>query len=332
MSRRDPLEDRHGRHPISAPLAGASWGGLTLKPAVCYADLTMSKRVVLLIATNFAIVLVLSIVLFLFGGFGYIGPDGTLDYGALLFFSFVFGMGGAFLSLLISRWMAKKAMGVQLVDGQTGDQTLDWLYRTVARLAQQAQLPMPEVGTYESGEVNAFATGPSKRKSLVAVSTGLLGAMRQDEIEGVLAHEIAHISNGDMVTMTLIQGVVNTFVIFLARVVAAVVRQTVDERYAYILSFVVMILLEIGLGILGMMIVAWYSRAREFRADAGGASLAGRGNMIAALRRLQDTKDLVDKSQPALATLKISGGKMSLWMSTHPPLEARIRALETGRA
>jgi heat shock protein HtpX len=293
----------------------------------------MSKRVILLIATNFAIVLVLSIVLFLFGGFGYIGPDGALDYGALLFFSFVFGMGGAFLSLLISRWIAKRAMGVQLVDGQTGDQTLDWLYRTVARLAQQAQLPMPEVGIYESGEVNAFATGPSKRKSLVAVSTGLLGAMRQDEIEGVLAHEIAHISNGDMVTMTLIQGVVNTFVIFLARVVAAVVRQTVDERYAYILSFVVMILLEIGLGILGMMIVAWYSRAREFRADAGGASLAGRGNMIAALRRLQDTKNLVDKSQPALATLKINGGTgWALMMSTHPPLEARIRALETGQA
>lgn len=292
----------------------------------------MSKRVILLIATNFGIVLVLSIVLFLFGGFGYIGPDGTLDYGALLFFSFVFGMGGAFLSLLISRWMAKKAMGVKLVDGQTGDQTLDWLYRTVARLGQQAQLPMPEVGIYESGEVNAFATGPSKRKSLVAVSSGLLRAMRQDEIEGVLAHEIAHISNGDMVTMTLIQGVVNTFVIFLARVVAAVVRQTVDERYAYILSFVVMILLEIGLGILGMMIVAWYSRAREFRADAGGASLAGRGNMIAALRRLQDAKDLVDKSQPALATLKINGGKAWALMSTHPPLEARIRALETGRA
>lgn len=293
----------------------------------------MSKRVILLIATNFAIVLVLSIVLFLFGGFGYIGPDGTLDYGALLFFSFVFGMGGAFLSLLISRWIAKRAMGVQLVDGQTGDQTLDWLYRTVARLAQQAQLPMPEVGIYESGEVNAFATGPSKRKSLVAVSTGLLGAMRQDEIEGVLAHEIAHISNGDMVTMTLIQGVVNTFVIFLARAVAAMVRQTVDERFAYILSFVVMILLEIGLGILGMMIVAWYSRAREFRADAGGASLAGRGNMIAALRRLQDTKDLVDKSQPALATLKISGGKgLTFLMSTHPSLEKRIHALETGQA
>jgi heat shock protein HtpX len=293
----------------------------------------MSKRVILLIATNFAIVLVLSIVLFLFGGFGYIGPDGTLDYGALLFFSFVFGMGGAFLSLLISRWIAKRAMGVQLVDGQTGDQTLDWLYRTVARLAQQAQLPMPEVGIYESGEVNAFATGPSKRKSLVAVSTGLLGAMRQNEIEGVLAHEIAHISNGDMVTMTLIQGVVNTFVIFLARAVAAMVRQTVDERFAYILSFVVMILLEIGLGILGMMIVAWYSRAREFRADAGGASLAGRGNMIAALRRLQDTKDLVDKSQPALATLKINGGEgWALMMSTHPKLEARIRALETGGA
>jgi heat shock protein HtpX len=292
----------------------------------------MSKRVFLLIATNIGIVLVLSIVLFLFGGFGYVGPDGTLDYGALLFFSFVFGMGGAFLSLLISRWMAKRMMGVQLVDGQTGDQTFDWLYRTVARLAQQAQLPMPEVGIYESGEVNAFATGPSKRKSLVAVSTGLLRAMRQDEIEGVLAHEIAHIGNGDMVTMTLIQGVVNTFVIFLARAVAAVVRQTVDERYAYILSFVVMILLEIGLGILGMMIVAWYSRAREFRADAGGASLAGRSNMIAALRRLQDAKDLVDNSQPALATLKINGGKVWALMSTHPPLESRIRALETGQA
>ena len=293
----------------------------------------MSKRVILLLATNLGIVLVLSVVLFLFGGFGYIGPDGTLDYGALLVFSFVFGMGGAFMSLLISRWIAKKMMGVQLVDGKTGDQTLDWLYRTVARLTQQAQLPMPEVGIYESGEVNAFATGPSKRKSLVAVSTGLLRAMRQDEIEGVLAHEVAHIGNGDMVTMTLIQGVVNTFVIFLARVVAAVVRQTVDERYAHILSFVVMILLEIGLGILGMMIVAWYSRAREYRADAGGASLAGRGNMIAALRRLQDAKDLVDNSQPALATLKINGGKgLAFLMSTHPPLEARIRALETGQA
>jgi heat shock protein HtpX len=292
----------------------------------------MSKRVILLVATNFAILLVLSIVLFLFGGFGYVGPDGTLDYGALMFFSFVFGMGGAFLSLLISRWMAKRMMGVQLVDGQTGDQTLDWLYRTVARLAQQAQLPMPEVGIYESGEVNAFATGPSKRKSLVAVSTGLLRSMRQDEVEGVLAHEIAHISNGDMVTMTLIQGVVNAFVIFLSRAIAAIVRQTADERYAYMLSFIVMIVLQIGLGILGILIVNWFSRAREFRADAGGASLAGRGNMIAALRRLQEAKDLVDKSQPALATLKINGGKMSLLMSTHPPLEARIRALETGQA
>jgi heat shock protein HtpX len=292
----------------------------------------MSKRVILLVATNFAIVLVLSVVLFLFGGFGYVGPDGTLDYGALMFFSFVYGMGGALLSLLMSRWIAKHAMGVQLVDGQTGDQTLDWLYRTVARLTQQAQLPMPEVGIYESGEVNAFATGPSKRKSLVAVSTGLLRAMRQDEIEGVLAHEVAHISNGDMVTMTLIQGVVNAFVIFLSRAIAAVVRQTADERYAYMLSFIVMIVLQIGLGILGMMIVAWFSRAREFRADAGGAALAGRGNMIAALRRLQDAKDLVDKSQPALATLKINGGKVWALMSTHPPLETRIRALETGQA
>ena len=292
----------------------------------------MSKRVILLVATNFAIVLVLTIVLFIFGGFGYVGPDGTLDYGALMFFSFVYGMGGAFLSLLISRWVAKQAMGVQLIDGRTGKAELDWLYRTVERLAQQAQLPMPEVGVYESGEVNAFATGPSKRKSLVAVSTGLLRLMRQDEVEGVLAHEMAHIANGDMVTMTLIQGVVNAFVIFLSRAVAAVVRQTTDERYAYFLSFIVMIVLQIGLGFLGYLIVAWFSRAREFRADAGGASLAGRGAMISALQRLQDAKHLVDKSQPALATLKINGGQWSTLMSTHPPLEARIRALETGRA
>jgi heat shock protein HtpX len=155
--------------------------------------------------------------------------------------------------------------------------------------------------------------------------------MRQDEVEGVLAHEIAHIQNGDMVTMTLIQGVVNAFVMFLSRIIASIVRQAADERYAYMLSFIVTIVLDIVLGVLGMMVVAWFSRAREFRADAGGASLAGRGSMIAALRRLQTTRQLVDTSQPEMATLKISGRRAMMLLSTHPPLEDRIRALETNQ-
>ena len=291
----------------------------------------MSKRILLFIATNLAIMVMLSVVLGLLGVSGYITPGGGVDYGALMVFCLVWGMGGAFISLLISRWIAKRAMGVKLVTGNTGQGELDWLYRTVERLTKQAQLPMPEVGVYDSPEVNAFATGPSRSKSLVAVSTGLLRTMRPEEVEGVLAHEVAHIQNGDMVTMTLIQGVVNAFVMFLSRIIASIVRQAVDERYAYILGFVVTIALDILLGFLGMMVVAWFSRAREFRADAGGAALAGRGNMISALRRLQTTQQLVDNSEPALATLKISGGRAWALMATHPPLETRIRALESGR-
>jgi heat shock protein HtpX len=163
------------------------------------------------------------------------------------------------------------------------------------------------------------------------VSTGLLRTMRPEEIEGVLAHEVSHIQNGDMVTMTLIQGVVNAFVLFLSRIIASIVRNAADERYAYVLSFVVTIVLDIFLGILGLMVVAWFSRAREFRADAGGASLAGRANMIGALRRLQGAKHLVDNSQPELATLKINGRRAMMLLATHPPLEVRIQALERGR-
>jgi heat shock protein HtpX len=291
----------------------------------------MPKRIMLFLLTNLAILVTLNIVLGVLGVSGYIQPGGGVDYTALMVFCLVWGMGGAFISLLLSRFIAKRAMGVRLVDGRTGDPDLDWLHRTVARLAQQAQLPLPEVGYYDSPEVNAFATGPSRSKSLVAVSTGLLRSMRQDEVEGVLAHEMAHIQNGDMVTMTLIQGVVNAFVMFLSRIIASIVRQAVDQRYAYMLGFVVTIVLDIVLGILGMMVVAWFSRAREFRADAGGAALAGRGNMIAALRRLQGTKQLVDTSQPEMATLKISGRRAMMLFSTHPPLEDRIRALETSQ-
>jgi heat shock protein HtpX len=291
----------------------------------------MGKRILLFVATNLAIMVTLSIVLSLLGVAGYIRPDGGVNHTALMVFAFVWGMGGAFISLLMSRWIAKKSMGVRLVNGQTGNSELDWLHNTVSRLARQANLPMPEVGYYESPEVNAFATGPSKRKSLVAVSSGLLRGMRQDEVEGVLAHELSHIQNGDMVTMTLIQGVVNAFVLYLSRVIASVVRNAMDERYAYLVGFVVTIVLDIVLGIFGAMIVAWFSRAREFRADAGAASLAGREKMIGALRRLQSTKQLVDNREPALATLKISGGRAMLLFATHPPLEARIAALEQGR-
>jgi heat shock protein HtpX len=289
------------------------------------------KRILLFVVTNLAIMVTLSIVLSLLGITGYV-RGGQLNIPALMVFCLAWGMGGAFISLLMSRAIAKWTMGVQLVDGRTGHPELDWLYTTVRRLTQQANLPMPEVGFYESAEVNAFATGPSKRKSLVAISSGLLRSMRREEVEGVLAHEVAHIQNGDMVTMTLIQGVVNAFVMFLARIIAFAVRQGSDSRNAYFMSFLVMIVLEIVFGILGMMVVAWFSRAREFRADAGGAALAGKGNMIAALRRLMDARQLVDNSEPALATLKINGSRS--WMalvSTHPPLDARIRALEQSR-
>lgn len=291
----------------------------------------MAKRILLFLAVNFLVVITISVILNVLGIRPYLTAQG-IDYNSLLVFCLVWGMGGAFISLLMSRAIAKWTMGVQLVDGRTGHAELDWLHATVRRLTQQANLPMPEVGVYDSPEVNAFATGPSKSRSLVAVSSGLLRTMRREEVEGVLAHEVAHIQNGDMVTMTLIQGVVNAFVLFLARVIAFAVRQGTDSRNAYFLSFLVMIVLEIVFGFLGMIVVAWFSRAREFRADAGGAALAGKGNMIAALRRLMDTRQLVDNSEPAVATLKINGARN--WMaliSTHPPLEARIRALEQSR-
>ncbi len=289
------------------------------------------KRIFLFMATNLAVMITLSIVLSLLGVGGYITPDG-LDYSALMVFCLVWGMGGAFISLQMSRFMAKMAMGVKLVNGRTGQGEPDWLYQTVEQLSRKAGVPMPEVGIYDSPEVNAFATGPSKSRSLVAVSTGLLRSMRHEEIEGVIAHEVAHIQNGDMVTLTLIQGVVNAFVMFFARIIANIVRQMVDQKISHMVFFVTTIILDIALGILGMMVVAWFSRSREFRADAGGAALAGKASMIGALQRLMQNKALVDNSQPQLAAMKINGGKgfMSL-ISTHPPLEQRIAALQQAR-
>jgi heat shock protein HtpX len=290
------------------------------------------KRILLFVATNLAIMITISIFLSLLGIGGYRLPGGGLDYGALMVFCLVWGMGGAFISLALSRFIAKRAMGVQLVDGRTGHEELDWLYATVRQLTDRAALPMPEVGFYDSPEVNAFATGPSRNRSLVAVSTGLLRSMRREEVEGVLAHEVSHIQNGDMVTMTLVQGVVNAFVMFFARVIANIARNAVDEKMSYFVGVMTTIVLDIAFGILGMIVVAWFSRAREFRADAGAGALAGKGKMIAALQRLQQNTQLVDTSTPSLATMKIAGaGGMMALLSTHPPLEARIAALQNAR-
>ncbi len=283
----------------------------------------MAKRIFLFLLTNIVVVLTISTILSVLG----INPGASFTQ--LAVFCFIWGMGGAFFSLAISRWMAKRAMGVQLVDGNTGNADADWLYRTVERLSQQANLPMPEVGVYNSPEINAFATGPSKKRSLVAVSTGILRAMKRNELEAVLGHEISHIGNGDMVTMTLLQGVMNAFVMFLARVIASIVAgQSKSERGSDGIYFMVRIVVEIVLGIAGSLVTAWFSRHREFRADAGGAQLTGSENMVAALRRLAEGQQTVDPRAPALASFKISGApKFMALFSTHPPLEVRIAAL-----
>jgi heat shock protein HtpX len=286
------------------------------------------KRILLFLATNLAILVVLSIVAQVLGLDRFLGRSGGM--GGLLVFAALFGFGGAFISLAISKWMAKRSMGVQVItDPRTP--TEQWLVSTVRRQAQAAGIGMPEVGIFDSPEPNAFATGARRDAALVAVSTGLLQRMSQNEAEAVLGHEISHVANGDMVTLTLIQGVVNTFVIFLARVIGNVVDRTVfrseDGRGpAYFIS---VIAAEIVLGILASMIVMWFSRYREFRADHGGATLAGRQNMIAALERLKS----VHEPLPAqFAAFGIASGKASgfkkLFMS-HPPLDERIAALRT---
>ena len=290
----------------------------------------MGKRIFLFVATNLAIVLTLSVVVSLLGLNQGITADG-LNIGALAMFCLVWGMAGSFISLQMSRWIAKRATGVKLIEGRTGRPELDSLYATVERLARQANLPMPEVGVYESPEVNAFATGPSKSRSLVAVSSGLLRSMRQEEVEGVLAHEVAHIGNGDMVTMTLLQGVINAFVMFAARVIAHFMTRTGDDRGGSGggMYFLTVMVLQIVFGILGSLITSWFSRQREFRADRGGATLAGRDRMLAALRRLAANRELVDTRHEGLATMKINGaGRWMVFFSTHPPIETRIAALE----
>jgi heat shock protein HtpX len=290
----------------------------------------MGKRIFLFLATNIAILVVVGTILYFLNVAGIVPIGGATRLGALMVVCLIWGMGGAFFSLLISRWVAKWAMGVELIHKNTGDKKLAAVYAMVERCCAQARIPMPEVGYYDSDEVNAFATGPSKKRSLVAVSTGLLAVMKKDEVEGVIAHEVAHIANGDMVTMTLLQGVINAFVLFFARLIAWAVRQALDSQIAWLVSFIVYILMTILLSILGSMITAWFSRKREFSADAGGAEYAGREKMIAALRRLQTTHELVDtQSSPAFNSMKISGkSRFMALFSTHPPLDKRIARLE----
>lgn len=281
------------------------------------------KRIILFVLTNILVVLTISILVQILGVGRYLTAQG-IDYSSLAVLCLIWGMTGSLFSLAISRIMAKMTMGIQVINRTSSSDA--WLVLMVEDLARKAGLPvMPEVGVYESPEVNAFATGPSKRRSLVAFSTGLLRSMNRNEIEGVAGHEIAHIANGDMVTMTLLQGVINAFVMFFARVIAWAIAQNSRDENRQTSSYMITFLLEMVLGVLGMIVVCAFSRYREFRADRGGAQYAGKQDMIAALERLAGNRRQYDNA-PALAALKISGGPGALF-ATHPPLEKRIEAL-----
>ena len=291
----------------------------------------MGKRIFLFVAVNILILATLSISLNLLGVGAYFGARG-IDYQNLMAFCLVWGMGGAFISLALSRVMAKWMMGVVVIDPDTREPGLAELVRTVHKLARAANLPaMPEVGYYPSPEINAFATGPTKSRALVAVSAGLLERMGGVELEGVLAHEISHIANGDMVTMTLIQGIINAFVMFLARVIAFFIANRGRDSESRGPSYLVIFLLEMALSVLGMLVVSAFSRRREYSADEGGARLAGRTSMIKALEALQSSVSFADLThKESMATLKISGkprGFFSLF-ATHPPLGERIARLK----
>ena len=290
------------------------------------------KRILLLLATNFAILFVASITLRLLGLEPWLNSNG-INFNSLLVVGAVIGFGGAFVSLALSKWVAKRMMGVRVIAEPRGEQDM-WLVETVRRLASQAGIGMPEVGVFDSPSPNAFATGARRDASLVAVSSGLLQRMNRREVEAVLGHEITHVANGDMVTLTLIQGVVNTFVFVASRVIGDVVDRVVfrNERGQGPAFFITTLVAQLVLSFLATMVVMWFSRQREFRADGGGARLAGTQNMIAALESLGrvHAESLPEK----MAAFGISGGKagglMRLFMS-HPPIEERIAALQAAR-
>jgi heat shock protein HtpX len=290
------------------------------------------KRIFLFLATNLAIIVVLSITMRLLGFERILDSQGVnLDLNSLLIFASVFGFGGSFISLAISKWMAKKTTGAVVIETPSNSAER-WLVDTVARQAKQAGIGMPEVAIYQSADINAFATGANRNNALVAVSTGLLNSMTQDEAEAVLAHEVSHVANGDMITLTLIQGIVNTFVIFFSRVIGHFVDRVIFkvERGHGPAYWITTIIAEIVLSILASIIVMWFSRQREFRADAGGASLAGDYKMIAALKRLQGDRNEAHLPDQ-LTAFGISGlrhSKFGNLFLSHPPLEERIATLE----
>ena len=294
------------------------------------------KRILLLVGTNLAVIALLTVVVHLFGLDEWLAQRGQ-DYQALLIFSAIFGFGGAFVSLLISKWMAKMAMRVHVIT-QPASEIEQWLVATVRSHAQRAGIGMPEVGIFDSPDPNAFATGASRNSALVAVSTGLLRNMRRDEVEAVLGHEVAHVANGDMVTLTLIQGVLNTFVIFLARVIGGIVDSALrgnnsgsnESRGGGMGYFLVVMFSQVVLGLFASMIVAWFSRRREFRADAGGADLAGTRSMIGALEALKrvHTPSQLPESMKAFGINSERPGALRKLLMSHPPLNERIAALE----
>jgi len=296
--------------------------------------MAMFKRIVFFLLINLAVIAVIMTVTSVFGlDVLYLKSYG-LDLKALAILSLLYGFAGAFISLLISKKIAKWSHHITPIEENTSDPTEQWLFITVKNLANEAGIGMPEVGIYDSSEVNAFATGAFRNSALVAVSRGLLDTMDREEVEGVLAHEVAHIQNGDMVTMTLLQGVLNAFVIFFARVAAYGVQKALgrdNESIGGLAYWVTSILFEILFGILAMVVLMAFSRWREFGADAGGARLAGPQKMIKALRKLQKTTEMINTKDTGLAAMKISGKKsrgfLRFWAS-HPPLEDRIAALE----
>lgn len=292
------------------------------------------KRIFLFILTNLAVLLVINITLRLLGVDRVLDQSGSINFSALMVMSAVIGFSGSIISLLMSKWMAKRSVGAQVIENPQ-DPTERWLVDTVQRQAQAAGIGMPEVAIYDAPDVNAFATGWNRNNALVAVSTGLLQSMSRDEAEAVLGHEISHVANGDMVTLALIQGVVNTFVVFFAKIIGILVDRVLlknDGRNGPgIGAFVAEIAAQIVLGILASIIVMWFSRQREFRADAGGANLAGRQKMISALERLKMNHEQAAMPQNMAAMAISSQGGFSKLFMTHPPLEERIEALRAGK-
>ena len=292
------------------------------------------KRIFLFVLTNLAVVFVINITLRLLGVDRILDQSGAINFNALLVMSLVIGFSGSIVSLLMSKWSAKRMVGAQVIE-HASDPTERWLVETVRRLAQSAGIGMPEVAIYDAPDVNAFATGWNRNNALVAVSTGLLHSMGRDETEAVLAHEISHVANGDMVTLTLIQGVVNTFVIFFSKLfgifVDSMLRRDGEERGPGIGSFIAEIAAQLVLGFLASIIVMWFSRQREFRADAGSASLVGPGKMIAALERLKINHEQASLPAEMAASGISGGGGMSRLFMTHPPLDERIAALRGSR-